>query len=194
MGQASIKKQSLVSLGLLVGLVVMLLIGLALPLKARYDLYSQELERDTRRLQQFMAVAAVQSEIEGAAAAFEERGLSSWVYVGSPDNVRLEIQRRVTELLSRHGGELRTVSPIPTSEREGFRVVGVRVHFNGELESVISTLAALEQAQPFLLLEDIHITVGRSLRSGSEPATQTLDVQLSAVSMLAAVEEGTISQ
>lgn len=194
MARFRLKQQALVSLGVLAGVVVLLLVGLALPLKARWDLYSYELERDTRRLQQFNAVLAVEDEIGGAAAAFEERGLDNWVYSGAPDTVKLEIQRRVTDVLASHEGQLRSVSPLPTSEREGFLVVGVQVQFSGELEAVVSTLTALEQTQPLLLLEDIHVSAGRSSRSRDEPPNQVLDVQLSVVTMLTASEEGVVPQ
>lgn len=181
------KYQVLLSWLLLLVLILLSLSIISGPLLDRHDRYRFELAKDGRLLQRLQALADSRGELEAASDRFVQQGLSEWVYSPemSASAVELAIQRRVSEVISSAEAEVRSIAPIDAKRRDGYTVVGVRAQFGGELGAVMSSLQALEQGRPLLVLDELVITPSATRRSRrGEVARQVLDVQVSVLAFL----------
>lgn len=165
---------------------------LAGPLLDQHEKYRFELLRDGSTLQRLQALTNSRTEIENAEQAFNQRGLGEWLY--SPQMassaVELAIQRRVSDVFSSTGAQVRSIAPISSSNKDGYTVVGVTAQFSGELDVVISSLQALEGSNPLLFLENLTLapTAARRTRN-NEPSPQLLNAQVSVIAYLPVIRE-----
>ncbi|SDU36174.1 type II secretion system protein GspM [Halopseudomonas salegens] len=187
MKAVNLSRQSLISLSILLGLLLLLLLVALAPLRNQMERYEFELLRDGRMLQQFKGVAAIQPGIDAAGQEFSERGLEQWVYTErSPSDVELDIQRRITEVLNEQQAEMGSIAPQPARTRGEHLNVGVRVRFSGSMPAVLATFTALEQSQPLLMLENVSLTPQRVRARRGEVPAQRVDVDLTVSTLMAA--------
>lgn len=179
------RKHGLLSLGVL-GLAVLCVASLALvPLLERYERYELELVRDGRQMQSLLAISASRDELERAFADYQARGMHDWLYTSSDiEAVELDIQRRVSAVLAEQGAMVRTLSPVRGVQKDGYRAVGVRVFLHGSLQSILGVLAAIEEARPLLLAEDMRLTPLPVGRGGEGLHPQSLEVEMSILTFL----------
>lgn len=181
------KHQGPISLALLLALILLLVLVLLLPVMERHARYELELLRDGRQLQRLQSIEASREELEATEAQYQARGLAEWFYEAKYDSssIGLDIQRRVTAVLTENEVQLRSITPLPTQRRGNEQVLGVRVNFNASMPALLASLQKLEQEKPLLLLEDVRInpSAQRTAVAGGA-AQQRVEVQMSVVTLL----------
>jgi hypothetical protein len=68
------------------------------------------------------------------------------------------LQEQVQTMASGASAQLTSIETLPGEQVGNYRRIGVRVELSALLPVVIHLLAAIEDAQPSMLLDDIHLT------------------------------------
>lgn len=180
------------------GVAVLLALLLFFPLTVywgQYNKYEHELNRDSRVLQKLQEIVGAKEYILRAYDAFEREGVQGLVYSTdqSAMQISLDIQKRLTDIVSRNGGIVQTVTP-QVSKGDNYTAAGVRINLLGSVESLIGILHDIENARPLMIIEEMDIKqqwqrsqVRRQVRrsSGGQPPQveeQKVLVQLTASS------------
>ncbi len=172
-----------------VGLLILLLI--AQPYLARHAAYDTEIERDSQLVNRLTRIVESKEAINDAFERFDDEGLINLVYPAtwSANQVSLDIQKRLTEIVGAHGAGVRTVAPI-NKKQDGYRVLGVRINFSGQMDQVMGVLQDIEASKPVLIIDDIDIKSMRSRARRGQPVQQSAQVQLEALSYVLEAEGG----
>ena len=169
--------------------LVLLVLGLLLgPLLARNRALDAEIARDRQVLDRLTRLDVSRDLIREAAKRFEDEQLAALVYSQDtpPEQIALDVQKRVTEILDKSGAEVKTVATynVPADDFQGS---GIKITFTGPMESVAMALHEIESAPPLLVIEELDIKpllqarVMRRAQDAPPPAAQTVQVQLAAV-------------
>jgi hypothetical protein len=81
------------------------------------------------------------------------------VLAGNSDAIAgAALQEQVQAMASGANAQLTSIETLPGEQAGNYRRIGVRVELSAQLAVVIHLLAAIEQAQPSMLLDDIRLT------------------------------------
>jgi hypothetical protein len=81
------------------------------------------------------------------------------VLAGNSDAIAgATLQEQVQTMASGANAQLTSIETLPGEQAGNYRRIGVRVELSAQLAVVIHLLAAIEQAQPSMLLDDIRLT------------------------------------
>ena len=172
------KKEGIISVLVLVGVVLVLIVLLAGPVLYHTERYRAELRKDARVLQELRAIDAVQDEIGQVRQSYQERNLQDWAYAGhDTDEISLDVQRKISDWLA--GSQLQRMTPVTTRMGDGHAAVGVQVQFNATMDELLDTLRQIETSLPLLVVERIRLSplIQRRQRNKPEPP-QRVSVQM----------------
>ena len=163
------------------GLLVVVLI--AQPYFEKHAAYDSEIERDSQLVSRLTRIVESKEAISAAFDRFDNEGLINLVYPAtwSANQVSLDIQKRLTDIVGAHNAEVRTVAPI-NRKQDGYRVLGVRINFSGQMDQVMAVLQDIEASEPVLIIDDMDIKSKRSRARRGQPTQQSAEVQLEALS------------
>ena len=68
------------------------------------------------------------------------------------------LQEQVQTMANLATAQLTSIETLPAEQVAGYRRIGVRVEMNAQLPVVVSLLKSVEEAQPSMLVDDIHLT------------------------------------
>jgi hypothetical protein len=81
------------------------------------------------------------------------------VLAGNSDAIAgAALQEQVQTMASGANAQLTSIETLPGEQAGNYRRIGVRVELSAQLVVVIHLLAAIEEAQPSMLLDDIRLT------------------------------------
>lgn len=184
------KKEAVVSWLVLLCLLAIPYLVLAEFAGEKAAAYQREFQRNGRLLQELRGIEAVREEIQQVRQHYQERNLQEWAYTErSLDDVRLDVQRRVTGWLS--SAQTQRVSPVtPREAAEGYAAVGVQVHFIAELDELLEIIREVESSKPLLVVEHLRITpqIVRATNRNPYPP-QKVSVQMTVQTYVATEEE-----
>jgi hypothetical protein len=81
------------------------------------------------------------------------------VLAGNSDAIAgAALQEQVQSMASSVNAQLTSIETLPGEQAGSYRRIGVRVELSAQLGVIIHLLAAIEEAQPSMLLDDIHLT------------------------------------
>jgi general secretion pathway protein M len=78
---------------------------------------------------------------------------------GSTDAIAgAALQEQVQQLATAATAQLTSIETLPADQVGAYRRIGVRVELNAQLTVVVQLLKSVEQAQPSMLVDDLHLT------------------------------------
>lgn len=183
------KKEGLISLGVLLGLLVVLVSLLMGPVLYQADRYRSELRRDARMLQELRAIEAVRGEIEELRQSYHQRNLHEWVYESrNTDEISLDVQRKVSAWLG--AAQVQRITPVTSRNGNEHVAVGVQVQFIATLDELLAFAREIESSRPLLMVEHMRLSPHAQRRGRDQPeAPQMLSVQMSVQTYIPAGEE-----
>lgn len=148
-----------------------------------WDLFTnsrQEIE-DGRVLLGRLAIAAGRSphaaELQRAADAVP---LSRLVLKGDTEAIQLAgLQTIVGEAAAQLGLRIASARPLPASEREGIRLIGLRFDVRGDLQTLQALLHRIEGREPSLLVDGLQIRAGGGAETAAGARGALLDSSIS---------------
>lgn len=162
------------ALALVILLIPVLLVALALwwPLQRievqQADLVS--LEQRIRALEQRVRVreqVLAELRLLERAAAVDQLLLEA----PTPALAGARLQRRVSRIIRRAGGTIRSVQALDPEESQSFLVIGARIDFTVEMEGLREVLHAIESDEPILSVERLTL---RPENDNGGPADQAV--------------------
>ena len=78
---------------------------------------------------------------------------------GSTDAIAgAALQEQVQQLATAATAQLTSIETLPADQVGSYRRIGVRVEMNAQLPVVVTLLKSVEEAQPSMLVDDLHLT------------------------------------
>jgi general secretion pathway protein M len=68
------------------------------------------------------------------------------------------LQEQVQTMATAANAQLTSIETLPAEQVGAYRRIGVRIELNAQLEVIVALLKAVEEAQPSMLVDDIHLT------------------------------------
>src|SRR5215469_10124775 len=153
------------ALGLLGLLVAVLWVGVADPIKRRYDENDQAITDGIRLLAGFKSVIAQDRQPGSESGAGDLERYRGDFLAGPEDAIILaDLQTRLRSLITAHNAELSTARALPAKSRDGLEYLGLALQIRAEMKSVQEVLHAIETGTPLLFVEhaDLRLDERRS--------------------------------
>jgi general secretion pathway protein M len=68
------------------------------------------------------------------------------------------LQEQVQTMATAANAQLTSIETLPAEQVGAYRRIGVRIELNAQLDVIVALLKAVEEAQPSMLVDDIHLT------------------------------------
>lgn len=166
-----------------VALLALVVAGVALttvmPLTARVNELSEEIEAERAVLGRFAAVAARSSET----AEHERIGraaLESGAYLKGESEalVAAGLQTTLAQLATASRVRFASTRALPPRERDATRLIGVSVQFKAEIEQLRALLFRIESHRPFLFVEGLQVRPVSPFSQSTPELNGVLDIRL----------------
>jgi general secretion pathway protein M len=144
--------------GLALLVLLVLWIGLLSPLLDWYGARAARLEDLRLRVAHEQALIGALPALRKAAAAAAAQPTRA-VLSGSTDAVAgAALQEQVQAMASAASVTLTSTDQLPAEQVAGYRRIGVRIEMNAQLPVIVALLKSIEEAQPSMVVDDIHLT------------------------------------
>lgn len=163
------------ALGILIALCVVLYSTLIGPIFTRYGDGVAALENDRALLQRYRSVALSAPDVEDIARSVRAKQVSSGAFVsGSTDALAAaHLQNAIGTLVSRTGGDLRSVQSLPAEDVDGLVRVRLRFQLITNIHGLQRILHELETGRPLLFVDDFKL---RTRLERTSPNNDVLEV------------------
>jgi general secretion pathway protein M len=112
--------------------------------------------RDRAAHEEALIAMLPQLKLEAAKAA---QTPTHAVLTGNSDAIAgAALQEQVQSMATAADASLTSIETLPTEQVGAYRRIGVRVELNAHLPVIVALLRAVEDAQPNMLADDIHLT------------------------------------
>jgi general secretion pathway protein M len=144
--------------GLAVFAVVVVWLGVVAPVLDFYGTRQDEVDALRARAAREAALIEAMPGLRQR-AALVSRTPTRAVLPGSSDAIAgASLQEQVQTMASGVNAQLTSIETLPGEQVGSYRRIGVRVELSAQLSVVIHLLAAIEGAQPSMLLDDVRLT------------------------------------
>lgn len=156
--------RSLLALAILVALAALAWMWIVAPIIARFQSYDQQIAETTEMISRYRRAAAEGRELEPLLA---DRGASAGELLlrgTSAEMIAADLQRKVSDLVSRHDGRLKTVQVLLPDANERLSRIAIRVAAQVDMRGSLEIFHAIESAVPFLFIDTVTVSGPRILR------------------------------
>ena len=163
------------SLGLLLAVILAAYQLAVAPLLTAYADSDRQIAEVEDQLARFSRIAQLRPAYEEQMKELGQRLAAGGIYLkGETDSLSgAELQARISGLIERSGGRVRSIQILPAGEDEGFRKVGARVQLTATLGALEKVLYSLEAAKPFVFIENLDIKNRRARRRKKDQEANT---------------------
>jgi general secretion pathway protein M len=143
----------------LAGLALLLLwLVIVLPVVDWYGSRAGQLAELRRRAAHQAALIETIPQLEHEAKSATQTPTTA-VLTGNTDAIAgAALQEQVQSIATAANASLTSIETLPAEQVGANRRIGVRVELNAMLPVIVAMLTAVEQAQPSMLVDDIHLT------------------------------------
>ena len=147
------------------------------PLIGWYQDRAQAIEGRRQMAARMEMLAAELPALREAAAGSDARSGPVALIEGSSDAVAAAaLQEKVQQMASSLGATLSSTESLPASQAGAYRRVGVRISVSAPFEVMVRLVAAIEQASPSMLIDDLQLHGSRILVQAASPLEGALTV------------------
>lgn len=150
---------------LIAGVPVALLLGLGWPWWQRLHSLEESIASRTDQIQRYgrllQTLPALKAELEQVRQNEEYKAF--YFAASTPSLAGAELQRRFQDMVQAADGRLISTQLLPATSDEDPPRVRIRAQLQGDTETLLDVLFAIEQARPFLFVEQM------SVRSSARP-------------------------
>lgn len=133
-------------------------LGLLAPVLDWYSTRSDRLRDMWARTARETALIETLPALKTAAAAAAQTPTRA-VLNGNTDAIAgAELQEQVQAMATSANAQLTSIETLPAEQVGSYRRIGVRVELNALLPVIVALLKSIEEAQPSMLVDDIHLT------------------------------------
>lgn len=161
---------------LVLSLLAVLVLAIALPWMQALGRFDEALASRTDQLVRYQRLAATRPRLDAELAAVRANDDFKAFYFSAPTAALAgaALQRQVQQIVTSAGGRLVSTQILPEARGEHAAQVRVRTQIQGSTETLLEVLDAIEQARPFLFIEQVSVrSSARSSVFGGRPARRT---------------------
>jgi general secretion pathway protein M len=149
----------LAALLLLIGVIVGGYLLAVVPLVAHYRETETALEHAREMIASYQRIAVSRPALEKRLNELTQQQSLSGLYVSAETEAlaAADLQGKVSAIIQRSGGQLRSIQSLPSQADEGLRGIGVRVHFTGTTATLEQVIYDLEADKPLLFVDKLQI-------------------------------------
>jgi general secretion pathway protein M len=147
------------ALSILGGLIGLLYLGTVSPLIDLYRTGETTLTERQLLVPRLVRVAAEVPALRARLAELQATGTTRDVALdGTSDALAsANLQSRIEQLATANGVTITSTEAIPAEDRVPYRRIGLRLTVNGKYEAVVKLLAAIEEAQPPIVVGNLQL-------------------------------------
>ncbi len=147
------------------------------PVLAAYRNAEESLVETRDLVERYEGLALGKATHQGRLEELRVRQTGTGIYLsGATDALAAaELQKRIRDLVSHHGGQLRSIQNLPARTDGGFRGIAVRVQFSANLSSFHLLLYELESEKPLVFVDNLDV---RNRRGNRRAALENFNPQL----------------
>ncbi len=151
--------QRLAALLILIFLCSVLYLVLIGPIFTHYAEAVRNLEADRALLLRYERIASSAPDVADLARSVRARQIQSGIFVsGSTDALAAaNLQNSIGTLVTRAGGELRSVQSLPVENSDGLRRIKIRFQLITNVHGLRQILHELETGQPLLFIDEFKV-------------------------------------
>ncbi len=146
------------AVGLVVVAVVVLWLGVLAPVFDFYGARADEVDALRARVTRGAALIEALPALTREAASADRTPTQAVLQGGSDAIAGATLQEQVQAMAAGANAQLTSIETLPGEQVGAYRRIGVRVELSAQLAVVTHLLAAVEQAQPSMLVDDIRLT------------------------------------
>ena len=134
------------------------------PIGARFAEYNDSIDNSRQLLSRYSHLARQRPILEAALDDLvENEHYRDLVLAGSSvDLMGAALQKQMTEVISRYGGQVRSTQLLADEVEGNFQRIKIRVNMTSDMESLFEVLHAIESAKPLLFLDNVYIKGSRA--------------------------------
>ena len=165
------------ALGLAILALLLLWEAVGVPLRGWYDDRADALAGRIALAARMQTLAAQLPALRRAAAAGAAHAGPAALIEGSSDAIAgAALQERVQQMAASLGATLSSTESLPASQAGAYRRVGVRIAVTAPFEVMVRLIAAIEQASPTMLIDDLQLHGSRIQMQAAAPLEGALTV------------------
>jgi general secretion pathway protein M len=147
------------ALSILVGACLALWSFVVNPIGALFAEYNDSIDNSHQLLSRYSELARQRPIFEAALDDLvENEHYRDLVLAGSSvDLMGATLQKQMAEVISRHGGQVRSTQLLADEVEGNFQKIRIRVNMTGDMDSLFNVLHAIESARPLLFLDNVYI-------------------------------------
>ncbi|WP_419730941.1 type II secretion system protein GspM [Lichenicola sp.] len=169
-GQAS-------ALGIAAIVLLLLWEAVGSPLIGLYQDRDEAIKGQRQMAARMDMLAAELPALRQAAAGSAARSGPVALIEGSSDAVAAAaLQEKVQQMASSLGASLSSTESLPASQAGAYRRVGVRISVSAPFEVMVRLIAAIEQASPSMLIDDLQLHGSRIMVQAASPLEGAMTV------------------
>ncbi len=146
------------AIGLVVFVLFVVWLGVIVPTLGFYGDRADELASLRARAARGAALIEALPALTREAAKSAKAPTQAVLQGGSDAIAGATLQEQVQSMASSTNAQLTSIETLPGEQVGAYRRIGVRVELSAQLAVVTHLLAAIEQAQPSMLVDDIRLT------------------------------------
>jgi Tfp pilus assembly protein PilO len=154
--------------GILVVVLGATWVGVLQPLRDYRSEQAARIEDLNVKAEREEALAATLPRLRAAAKEAASAPVHLILAQGSDATAGAALQERLRSMASAAGAILSSVETLPGEQVGPYRRIGVRVELNSGLPQVVALLRAVEEAQPFMVVDDLRLTTPQVLAGTPE--------------------------
>jgi general secretion pathway protein M len=133
-------------------------LGVVAPVLDWYDARANRIAELRGRAARETALIATLPALREAAAQAAKTPARA-VLNGATDSIAgAELQEQVQAMATAANAQLTSIETLPAEQMGSYRRIGVRVELNALLPVVVDLLKAIEEAEPSMMVDDMHLT------------------------------------
>jgi len=166
----------MLALGILIVLLLLVWEAGARPLIDWYGARADALAGERARFLRMEALVASLPALRKAVAAGEGSAPTALLDGASDAVAGASLQESVQRMAASLGANLASTEALPARQEGSYRRIGVRIALNARYDILVRLVAAIEQAAPSMLIDDLQMHGSRILLSTAQPLEASMTV------------------
>lgn len=167
------------ALALLLGCGAGLWFGVAEPVLNQIEVGKSQIDSKRQLLAKYLAIAQTNDSIDRALEQAKSHSSGGEVFTGSSAEIAAaELQSKLQSFAAANRIAFRSARPLTVRKDGDNTLIGVRVHFAGELRKMQQVVHTIENALPYMFIEAAQVTGGRNPAQNEAKPQILLNAQL----------------
>ena len=153
------------------------------PLLEAHRGYAETIERSRDLIERYGRIGATRGPLERQFAELQKRARSTGGYLEakSATLAAAQLQNRVKRIVTRNGGNIRSLQTLPPQNERDLERVTIRIQMTARVEQLQKIFHTFETGRTHLFIDDVNVRVQRARRTRRRSKAPVKDQRLLSV-------------